>query len=666
MKKNTLIRLIFLLLLICMILDACASAPGDTCEKVVRELTAEEYQGRLVGTEGNEKAAAYIADAYSEIGLTPWEGDSYYQEYTQRTIDPDEQRPSVVVHFQDGTEETLVNGKDYLVTEVAEDFTASLPFVTRAGDQKEESIHVSDDTVKAVQSGYDVCFVARDEYRATTRLPESDDPLMIYVTPEVYDRIKLQGKSADIEVHATVRESTAANVAGVIKGKDSSRAIIITAHFDHMGWQGDTFFPGALDNASGIATLLAAAGQVKALLGDGQPEVDLIFVASNSEELLDCGHGMHCIGSTEFVKVLSPKYDAIYNINIDCVGGKEGGPLAMGTSDPASQPLAEIVKQWMADAGIAANDDDYGMGDHMSFRNAGIPAIVLGQYPETIAPYAHVSTDTADTLDYHEIGQISTALAEFLVQKGEGIFSLLENKSVQDADAFEKELAEQQAWQEAGQRELKRLLGDRVLAYNERYYFEMDGYVYEATGWRPFTGLDDLHTYFPTSSIPETLAGYTLDNMYVRTTYIFDDLKRHEKRNAGFATLSQIETVELDSSMIWDVSAVYRSGEDYLELWLAKNLEDLEVEELPLDSPYTGYTLQRNEGYDEEIYEKAVYVLGEWEMYLRLFHEVTFTREGENITARQYFAATDDWLSLLDAFMAETSPEKIVAGLGLE
>lgn len=658
-RKNWIVS-IALTLLSCMLFVACTKNVSYSCKDIVQEITSGPYRGRLVGTAGNKKAAAYIADAFKKIGLTPWTGDSYYQEYTQRTIDPDKQQPNIAVHYKDGTEETLIDGQDYMVTEVMEDFTASLPFAAGEKTQNGESIYISDDVVDAVQSGQDVCLVPRDPFRAVARLPETDDSLMIYVTPKVYARIESQGESADIEVHATVKESTVANVAGIIKGKDSSRAIVVSAHFDHMGWQGDVVYPGALDNASGVAALLATAAQVKALLGKEQPEVDLIFVACNSEEMQDRSNGMYCIGSTEFAKVVKPLYDSFFNINIDCVGGKESGPLAMGTSDETSQPLADELKQWMEGAGIAISDACYDCGDHISFRNEGIPAMVLGQELETIELYIHVPTDTADTLDYDQIGKTSTALAEFLVQKGENVFSALAEK-----DNDKAAIAEEEIWWDAARAEAKRLLGGRELKFDERYAFEWDGYIAHISGNHPFDGLEELHIYYPRMSVPEALMGYSLNSIEVWPYGLPIDIRRIDKKSSKGEVLNQVETIDLESTPILSITAVYQTAEDCLELMMSDSMEIQDATEVPLDGPYAGYSLQRGPWNNEGVYEWAVYAVGNWDVYLSFYHERTETVDKEDIVVTSY-PTKEEMITLLDAFMAETSPEEIITELGVK
>jgi aminopeptidase YwaD len=50
------------------------------------------------------------------------------------------------------------------------------------------------------------------------------------------------------------------NVFGLLRGASSDFTLALTAHYDHLGDDpGGARFPGAFDNASGVASILAAA-----------------------------------------------------------------------------------------------------------------------------------------------------------------------------------------------------------------------------------------------------------------------------------------------------------------------------------------------------------------------------------------------------------------------
>ena len=123
-------------------------------------------------------------------------------------------------------------------------------------------------------------------------------------------------------------DSRSCNVVAMIEGSDpilKNEAIIIGAHLDAVGSPG-CLFPGALDNASGSADILAAA---KALASsEVKPARTIIFVFFGGEE---CG----LYGSKKCVESpVWPKEKVICMINLDMVGNGTGFQLANGKSFP--------------------------------------------------------------------------------------------------------------------------------------------------------------------------------------------------------------------------------------------------------------------------------------------------------------------------------------------
>jgi Iap family predicted aminopeptidase len=114
----------------------------------------------------------------------------------------------------------------------------------------------------------------------------------------------------------------------MIEGSDpilKNEAVIIGAHLDAVGSPG-CLFPGALDNASGSADILAAA---KALASsEVKPARTIIFVFFGGEE---CG----LYGSKKCVESpVWPKEKVVCMINLDMVGNGTGFQLANGKTYP--------------------------------------------------------------------------------------------------------------------------------------------------------------------------------------------------------------------------------------------------------------------------------------------------------------------------------------------
>lgn len=168
------------------------------------------------------------------------------------------------------------------------------------------------------------------------------------------------------------------NVLGRIEGRETDRVIVVSAHYDHVGYGGGEIFNGADDNASGVAALLAIAGHFKAR----PPAHTIVFAAFDAEE-----GGLN--GARHFVANRPEGLGEIaFNLNLDMVGYSPDGDLyAVGTyHTPALVALVETVA---ADAPVELlmghdrpsenpRDDWTLLSDHAPFHAAGIPFLYLG------------------------------------------------------------------------------------------------------------------------------------------------------------------------------------------------------------------------------------------------------------------------------------------------
>jgi hypothetical protein len=134
------------------------------------------------------------------------------------------------------------------------------------------------------------------------------------------------GKIMTIKANTTRHpEGRACNVAGIIEGSDSvlkDEVIIIGAHLDAVGNAGGLLVPGGLDNASGVADIMAAA---KALAGSGiKLKRTVLFLLTGGEETGLVGSKLYTANP------LFPKEKTVVYINLDMVGNGTG--LAVNTS----------------------------------------------------------------------------------------------------------------------------------------------------------------------------------------------------------------------------------------------------------------------------------------------------------------------------------------------
>jgi glutamate carboxypeptidase len=187
----------------------------------------------------------------------------------------------------------------------------------------------------------------------------------------------------------------ATNLVGLLPGTDSSRFLLVTAHYDHLGTRNGQIYPGADDNASGIAAMLETA---RVLSGRRLPS-SVLFVAFDAEEL-----GLR--GSRYFVERPSIDLGRITAVvNLDMVGRGDGNVLFVaGTSHyPALKPAVEAAAKGRSidvrfghdRPGLRGEDDWTPQSDHGSFHEAHVPFLYFGV--ENHADY-HRPTDTPDKI----------------------------------------------------------------------------------------------------------------------------------------------------------------------------------------------------------------------------------------------------------------------------
>jgi Zn-dependent M28 family amino/carboxypeptidase len=199
-------------------------------------------------------------------------------------------------------------------------------------------------------------------------------------------RAKVAVENQDVESH---------NVAGVVRGSDPKLAgefVVLTAHLDHVGVgapiNGDSIYNGAMDNASGIATLIESAS----VIARAKPKRSVVFVAVTAEE-----KGL--LGSRYFSRNPTVPGDGIVaNINMDMFLPlfplKSVMVLGLDESD-----LGDDVRAVAEEMMIGVQPDSqpqrnrFIRSDQYNFIRLGVPALALKLGFEPGSPEAKIETD---------------------------------------------------------------------------------------------------------------------------------------------------------------------------------------------------------------------------------------------------------------------------------
>jgi aminopeptidase YwaD len=262
-------------------------------------------------------------------------------------------------------------------------------------------------------------------------------------------RLPAIGAFLDLDVEVARRDSPSFNVVGILPGSDpklKSEAIVIGAHYDHLGRGGEGSLAaregevhhGADDNASGVAGLLELAR----MFSQGpKPHRTIVFIAFSGEE-----EGL--IGSNYYVNhPVLPLTNTVAMINLDMIGRLKDRNLIIGGMGTASEwpatvqtnvfhPASKVSQNVtttasngvakstglpvaarldtdasVSDFNLTLNQDGFGPSDHSSFYAKQIP--VLFFWTGTHNDY-HKPSDTADKINYEGEARIVAFIARIV------------------------------------------------------------------------------------------------------------------------------------------------------------------------------------------------------------------------------------------------------------
>ena len=220
------------------------------------------------------------------------------------------------------------------------------------------------------------------------------------------------GLKASMAVRNTNRTVESRNVVARLEGGDpvlKDEHVVYSAHWDHLGIcdpdpdnKADRICNGALDNASGVASLIETARaftQIKPA-----PKRSILFLMVTAEE-----QGL--LGSEYYsVTPIYPLAKTVANINVDGVNQwgrtKDITVIGLGASD-----LDDYLRDAAAEQSRTLRPDPepekgfYYRSDHFNFAKQGVPALYTDTGVEFIgkpAAYSQQKRDEYTKKDYHQ------------------------------------------------------------------------------------------------------------------------------------------------------------------------------------------------------------------------------------------------------------------------
>ncbi len=196
------------------------------------------------------------------------------------------------------------------------------------------------------------------------------------------------------------------NVLGLIESRSNPEEyILLSAHLDHLGvWQGE-LYPGANDNASGVAAILEIA-RILSLQKASLPYSVIVAFWSGEE--------MGLLGSRYFVN--NPPVDLSkikLVINLDSIGVGKDKEFILWCEQEA-EAIERLIEKWTHEDGIIITKENSGghSSDHKPLGQKGIPAVTLLAKDWLVDN--HTPRDTLTSLNLEKIAYLAQKTVDLL------------------------------------------------------------------------------------------------------------------------------------------------------------------------------------------------------------------------------------------------------------
>jgi len=391
MIQRTLICLLFVV----NINNAANSQNIKYARTIIDSLCSKKYLGRGYSFKGDSLAAAFIVSEITKSDSIKPFNKSFYQAF------------SFPVNTFNGAMQIRINnttlkpGIDYIPTPYSGSIKGKFKLKTITGLQLNNATYLNQDFSKYIIV-IDTSCLSNKALIDKTKLLISKNSLSAkgYIIPQSKltfgisqtaakhvvielntEKFKLISEAKKITIHIEnthLSNYTSYNIAGYLPGESDS-IVVLTAHYDHLGTLGnETYFPGAHDNASGVAMVLDK--MLHEANKNQKPKYTLAFIFFSGEEA-----GL--LGSNYFVNnPLFPLSNIKFLINFDLLGSGEQGITVVNSSifESEYQTLKQIndENKYVTEIkrrGAAANSD------HYYFYTKGVKCFyiyTLGSYKE--------------------------------------------------------------------------------------------------------------------------------------------------------------------------------------------------------------------------------------------------------------------------------------------
>lgn len=425
----------------------------EDLKKHLSILASDEYEGRETATPSQKKAANYIAEFFRENNISPGNNGKYLQPFPVDVRDPSKIKVKI-----DGNDLSFLKDYFYLgnvadtliETEVVDvgfgiidsdrddykglDVVGKVVLInsglpTPDYNDKWENKRNKIDVAKEKGVAAVILYYPEDSYNSQLEkvaaflekpkmqmhnkgLPRNKNIPTLYISNQLKDSVFTKEKQVEIVIHTQiVQQLTSDNVLGFIEGTDlKEEIVIVTAHYDHLGYDNGEVCNGADDDGTGTVSVLEISQAFQKAKNDGfTPRRSILFMTVSGEE-----KGLW--GSKYYTDhPVYPLDSTVVDLNIDMIGRTDehhenSNYVYLIGADRISLDLDKI-STLVNDKYIHFNLDYtynlpndpnqfYYRSDHYNFAKNNIPVVF---YFSGVHEDYHKPTDDVEKIDFEKV-----------------------------------------------------------------------------------------------------------------------------------------------------------------------------------------------------------------------------------------------------------------------
>ena len=418
-------------------------------------LASDSLKGRNTGSEGEHKAAKYIAQHFEEYGLLPYNDTTYFQSiglwswkwgnFSIKANNQDLKHYEDIVYLSSSPIEKMIEAKCVFIGNASDsiinhiNIKDKIVFATVDNHRNWYSIarktkqkgalsifimHRSDkDSFKKLSEqikashGHNSIYRNKPSFSSNTikafaikhAIAESFFGISVDSLNQLttaHQLKKLPQPKLSLYCPVIVEKANANNVVGYISGKTkTNETLVVSAHYDHIGERNNGIAYGADDNASGTAAVIELAKVLSSL--KGKLDKNIIFLATSGEEKGLLGafyfadhpqeHGMNIRANINIDMI--GRLDSAHKSNYIYTIGNHHYPEFDSLVHAANTHIDPIAIQYDYNKSQGFGNM-LNLSDHYAFHRKGIP--ILAFFSGLHKDY-HKTSDTPDKIDYKEM-----------------------------------------------------------------------------------------------------------------------------------------------------------------------------------------------------------------------------------------------------------------------